>query len=86
MITLAVVETLVVTMEGDASQQKQCKDHYCYVYSALLQMVQAMIIGRKMECVCKRNHTQKFAKVLQDIRSANYMLFWVVSSIYIYMD
>ena len=27
-----------------------------------------------MECVCKRNHTQKFAKVLQDIRSANYVI------------
>ena len=49
-------------------------------------MVQAIINVRKMECVCKRNHTQKFAKVLDDIRSANYMLFWVVSSIYIYMD
>ena len=46
------------------------KDHYCYVYSALLQMVHLILQERTFDCVCKRIHAKKYASVLVDIRKA----------------
>ena len=54
------------------------KDHY-YVYSALLQMVEMLLSERALDCVCKKRHARKMASVLEAIRRADYMLWWVVS-------
>ena len=55
-----------------------------FIYSALLQMMQMILRERTFDCICKTRHAEKFASVLDDIRAVNYMLYWVVSIIYIY--
>ena len=50
------------------------------VYRALLQMVQLIINQRRIDCVCKMEHSRKFASVLEAIRRADYMLWWVLVS------
>ena len=54
------------------------KDHY-YVYSALLQMVEFILIERTLDCACKKKHAKKMAGVFEAIRRVDYMLWWVVS-------
>ena len=55
-----------------------------FIYSALLQMVKMTLREQTLDCICKMRHAKKFASVLEDIRSANYMLYWVVSIFCIY--
>ena len=54
------------------------------VYRALLQMVKLIInqrrIERRIDCVCKMEHSRKFASVLETIRRADYMMWWVLVS------
>ncbi len=41
-------------------------------------MVQLIINQRRIDCVCKMEHSRKFARVLEAIRKADYMLWWVI--------
>ena len=53
--------------------------HYYYVDRALLQMVQLILNERNLDCCCEKQHSKKYASVLEAIRRADYMLCWVVS-------
>ena len=59
---------------------------HCYVYRAVMRMVELIFRERTTDCRCKKEHTKKFASVLEDVRRANYMLFWVVSVFDIYIN
>ena len=52
----------------------------CNFYMALLQMVQLIINQRRIDCVCKMEHSKKFESVLEAIRRVDYMLWWVLVS------
>ena len=54
------------------------KDHY-YVYSALLQMVEMLLMERTLDSLCKKRHAKKMAGVFEAIRRVDYMLWWEVS-------
>ena len=41
-------------------------------------MAQLIINQSRIDCVCKMEHSRKFASVLNAIRSADYMLWWVI--------
>ena len=47
------------------------KDHH-YVYSALFQMVEMLLKERTLDCVCKKRHSRKIARVLEAIRRFDY--------------
>ena len=42
-------------------------------------MIQIVLRERKYDCICKIKHQEKFASVLDDIITVNYMLYWVVN-------
>ena len=42
------------------------------VYRALLQMVQLIINQRRIDCVCKMEHSRKFTSVLEAITRVDY--------------
>ena len=50
------------------------------VYRALLQMVQLIINQRRIDCVYQMEQSRKFASVLDAIRRADYMMWWVLVS------
>ena len=54
------------------------KDHYYYFDRALLQMIQMILKERTVDCFCKKQHSKKYASVLEAIRRVDYMLWWVV--------